>query len=831
MTELPIDALLPQIVEQLTREGTLVLTAPTGAGKTTRVPRALLDALSTDSKQEIVVLEPRRIAARFAAARVAEELGEPLGERIGYNVRFESKGGANVRVRFVTEGVLLRRLSEDPTLSKVTAVLFDEFHERHLYGDVLLAALRRLQSTTRPDLRLLVMSATLASERVAGWLGAPILESQGRTFPLTIEHIEENLPLEKLASLGIKNALSKHDGDVLVFLPGAREIRSLLEQLGPLARERDIAIATLHGNATSLEQDAALRKGSRRKIVLSTNVAESSLTIEGVRIVVDSGLARMAAHSPWSGLPSLELSKISRASATQRAGRAGRTAPGLVVRLYSKLDLDRRPEFDTPEIQRADLTQVYLELAALGMTDLTFLDRPNEASLTHARELLFRLGALDDNEKVTALGHRMLRAPLHPRTARVLCAAEDAGAAADGALLAALLEERDIRAERRTKFGGKADLTHAIVHDSDLLAMVEAFEEAEASNFGASATRAAGLDPTTVSAVRRVRDRLLRSKSTERADEKTLLKCILHGFPDRVARRRRPGDRTLVMADGGSAELAETSSVTDSEWMVTCIADTNGRTTPLVRAASAIDPNWLLDIDHRALAEIDALEWNGAKSRVDGITRLSYGRLALVDERARAKPSAAASTVLFEHARVEPFGVARLVPEDNLDRFLLRLAHASKQGASVTVPTPADLDAVLESACEGRVAIDEIPPEELFSLLVATFGLRDLEKWAPDAVRLPSGRNARIEYVSQRDPFVASYLQDFCGLTETPRAGTTPLLVHLLAPNKQALQITTDLEGFWQRHYPGVRRELMRKYPRHGWPEDPHTPVPMKRRK
>ncbi len=842
--------MLADITATLAREKTLVLTAPTGAGKTTRVPRALLLAAAGTPEheaREIVVLEPRRIAARFAAARVADELGEPLGERIGYTVRFESKGGPRVRVRFVTEGVLLRRLAEDPTLARVGTVLFDEFHERHLYGDVLLAALRRLQSTTRPDLRLLVMSATLASERVSSWLGAPILESLGRTFPLTIEHFEEDLPLEKLVSLALKNALARHEGDALVFLPGAREIRTVLEQLGPLARERDLDIATLHGNATSQEQDAALRKGSRRKVVLSTNVAESSLTIEGVRIVIDSGLARVASHSPWSGLPSLELAKISRASATQRAGRAGRTAPGLVVRLYTKADFDRRPEFDTPEIQRADLTQVYLELAALGMTDLAFLDPPGEASITHARELLVRLGALEEQDaadvpRVTRLGERMLRAPLHPRTARVLCAAEDRGAQHDGALLAALLEERDIRAERRTKFGGKPDLTHAVAHDSDLLAMADAFEEAEAGGFGGSAIRAAGLDLTTVNSVRRVRDRLTGAERREkreltrpsdhaRATEDDLLKCILQGFPDRVAKRKRPGDRMLVLADGGSAELAETSSVTQAEWMVTCVADTSNRTVPLVRTASAIDPNWLLDLDARALSEVDGLEWNAQKNRVESITRLLYGRLALVDERAKAKPSDAASRLLFEHARAAPFGVHKLVPEDGLERFLKRLAWAEKQGTSVRAPTALELDDVLESACSGRVSIEEIAAEELYQLILATFGTRDLDKLAPDSVRLPSGRVARVEYAVQSDPYVSSFLQDFCGLTETPKAGATPLLVHLLAPNKQAVQITTDLAGFWQRHYPAVRRELMRKYPRHGWPEDPSVPVPMKQRR
>src|SRR5512145_1205510 len=449
MDLLPIDPLLPEIVAALRAAPSLVIEAPPGAGKTTRVPAALLAGRVVGDK-EIVVLEPRRLAARLAARRVADELGEKAGETAGYQVRFEDVTSPRTRIRFVTEGLLTRQLLSAPTLPSVGAVLLDEFHERHLQGDLALALLRRLQRTGRPDLRLVAMSATLDAAPVAAYLGAPSLRSEGRRFEVAVEHLspEEAARDARLDDLVARAVRRLHregtDGDVLVFLPGAAEIRRSREALADWAERAGVDLLPLHGDLPPEEQDRAVAPGPRRKVILSTNVAETSVTIEGVVAVVDSGLARVASHSPWSGLPRLEVRKVSRASAAQRAGRAGRTRPGRALRLYTRHDHDSRPEFDLPEVAREDLCEPFLALAALGALEgFPWFEPPPPAAAAAARALLERLGAVDARGTVTDLGRRMLRFPLHPRLGRLVCEAEARGAGEAGALLAAILGERD----------------------------------------------------------------------------------------------------------------------------------------------------------------------------------------------------------------------------------------------------------------------------------------------------------------------------------------------------------------------------------------------------
>ncbi|HYG68817.1 MAG TPA: helicase-related protein, partial [Anaeromyxobacteraceae bacterium] len=413
MTPLPIDPVLPEIVAALRGGRSLVVEAPPGAGKTTRVPRALHDA-GLSRAGEIVVLEPRRLAARLAARRVAEELGERLGETVGYQVRFEEVAGPRTRIRFVTEGLLTRRFLSDPALSGVAAVVLDEFHERHLAGDLALALLRRLQATARPDLKVVAMSATLDAAPVAAFLGAPAVRSEGRRFDVGIEFLSpeeaaRDERLEALVARAVRRVVREEpDGHVLVFLPGAAEIRRAREALAAFASDGGIELLPLHGDLPPDEQDRAVRPSARRKVILSTNVAETSVTIEGVVAVVDSGLARVASHSPWSGLPTLEVRKVSRASAAQRAGRAGRTRPGRAIRLYTRHDHDARPAFDLPEIQREDLSETLLAVAALDARELEWFEAPPPAALEAARTLLVRLGATDGSGALTELGRRML---------------------------------------------------------------------------------------------------------------------------------------------------------------------------------------------------------------------------------------------------------------------------------------------------------------------------------------------------------------------------------------------------------------------------------------
>ncbi|MEO8801280.1 MAG: helicase-related protein, partial [Polyangiaceae bacterium] len=535
MKPLPIDPLLPDIVRVLEADGMCVLEAPPGAGKTTRVPRALVEAWKLG---EIVVLEPRRLAARMAANRVAEELGERTGETIGYQVRFEEVASAKTRVRFVTEAILTRRLVRDPKLEGVACVVLDEFHERHLHGDVALAWLKRLRATTRPDLKLVVMSATLETAKVAAYLGCTTLRSEGKRFEVTIEHLPQpdERPVASLVASAVRSLVVKGlDGDVLVFLPGAREIRESGVSLEKLAQEQDLLILPLHGDLPPGEQDRAVKPAGKRKIILSTNVAESSVTIDGVVAVIDSGLARSAAHDPWSGFSKIELVKIAKASATQRAGRAGRTRPGVCLRLYTKGDLERRPEHDTPEIGRSDLTQLALDLSSAKMTSLDWLDAPPETAWKAANELLERLGALDAGG-VTAIGKSLLRFPTHPRLARLLVEGEARGVAEEACVLAAILMERDLRIEARAKFGARGEADRP-TEPSDLLALLDLFEEAKASHFSHGILRATGLDAGAVHAVDRAQKLLAGrvKKSGARGTDQDLLRCALAAFPDHVA--------------------------------------------------------------------------------------------------------------------------------------------------------------------------------------------------------------------------------------------------------------------------------------------------------
>ncbi|MBL4685663.1 MAG: ATP-dependent RNA helicase, partial [Nannocystaceae bacterium] len=460
LSKLPIDALLPDVVSALNRGRSVVVEAEPGAGKTTRVPPALLHA-GLDHAGEIIVAQPRRIAARMAAQRVADELGETLGQRCGYQVRFESAYSNATRIRFVTEGLLARRMRDDPALKGVGVVVLDEIHERHVDTDVCHALARRLQTTTRPDLRIVAVSATLDVAPLAAFLDAEAVHCPGRTFPVEVSYAASDRPLQTQVAGAIRTLADKGpDGSVLVFLPGAAEIRRTAEACAPIARAHGLDVVTLHGDLAAKDQDRAVRPGARPKIILSTNVAETSLTIDGVVVVVDSGLARRPSHDPWSGVPTLSLAKISQASAIQRMGRAGRTRPGQCIRLYTENDFARRPAHDTPELHRLDLAGAMLDLRAAGLrqaNDLAWLQPPPEAAVTAADNLLRSLAAIDEDGALTPIGRQMLRYPTHPRLARLIVEARARGIASLGAGAAALLSERSIRARSAGSAGSQQD--------------------------------------------------------------------------------------------------------------------------------------------------------------------------------------------------------------------------------------------------------------------------------------------------------------------------------------------------------------------------------------
>jgi ATP-dependent helicase HrpB len=850
MQPLPIDPILPEVVASLRANPALVLEAPPGAGKTTRVPRALLDSGLLGSG-EVLVLEPRRLATRMAARRVAEEMGENVGETVGYRVRFEDVSSAKTRVRFVTEGVLTRTILGSPRLDGVGAVVLDEFHERHLQGDVALALLERLRRTERPDLRLVVMSATLATAPLAAYLRAPTLRSEGRRYPVEIEHppTADDRPLPLQVASAVRRLVNEGlQGDVLVFLPGAAEIRRTREACEKIAAEAGLALVPLHGDLTAQEQDAAVRRSDRPKVILSTNVAESSVTIEGVAAVVDSGLARVASQAPWSGLPRLRVEKISRASATQRTGRAGRTREGRCLRLFTKADFESRPDHDTPEVLRLDLTQTLLELAAMGATDLPWLEEPPEANRRAAGDLLRRLGALDEGGRVTGTGRSMLRYAVHPRAARVVVEGVARGVGGDACVAAAILSEGDPRAASRARFGESAAADRA-TERSDLVAIVDLFREAADSRFSPGSLRAAGLDTGTTHAIARAASQLERAVGGGRArddgfaasaaGEAALQMALLAGYPDRVARRVRPGGRQLALAGGGSAELSEGSAVRTAEWMVALDAEERSpgvsphersRGGVVVRLASAIEPDWLLDLQPQEVEERREVKWDGRTERALTRESLVWQGLELTASEPAETPSAQASAVLAEAALAagpETFG------GEALGGWLARMRFAASVDPGVDAPDDAAVRAQLVALCEGRTSFAELREAGLLaSLRHRAGGNADaLSRRAPEEVTLAGGRSVRVDYEPGKPPRIASRLQDFFGMTDGPRlgAGRVPLVLELLAPNGRAVQVTTDLAGFWERHYPAIRKELMRRYPRHSWPEDPTQPAPRMR--
>jgi ATP-dependent helicase HrpB len=764
--KLPIDALLPEIVASLDRAPNLVIEAPPGAGKTTRVPPALLDRV----KGEILVLEPRRLAARMAARRVVSELGERIGETVGFQIRFEDTSGPRTRLKFLTEGVLTRRFLSDPTLARASVIVFDEFHERHLETDLALALVRRLQKSARPDLRVVVMSATLDSSPVAKFLGGcPVLRSEGKLFDLAIDYTPHSAaPLEEQVAAALQRLLEDSlAGDVLVFLPGAAEIRRAARALEPIAKRADLLVLPLHGDLPPSEQDRAIASADRRKVILSTNVAESTVTIEGVRAVIDSGLERVAVDSPWTGLPSLEVKRISQASATQRAGRAGRTGPGRVIRLYAEDEYRRRPAAAVPEILRRELSQAVLLLRAIvgpgfqpaaglrpGVYDLEWLDSPPLAALEAANALLDRLGVTLE----------MAALPIPPRLAKLLIEARDHGVPEKGCAVAAVLSA----SERGS---------------SDLLALTESDWQPETRRvFDQLRRRLTGRD---------------RTFETHAAADAAILQSVLAAFPDRVARHRRDGE--LLLSSGGSARFP------NCRWdflIAIDVEERRERGLSLVRLAAPIEPEWLLD---RA-TERRTLEWNRTAERVEQVTALMYDQLVIEATHAPAEPGEETSGLLAEKALEA--GIPRFVDRDALDQLTARAAFAG-----LTI----DPGAALRSLCQGRTSFAELESTGLLSSLTPP----NLTRLAPERLTLPGSRTVKVHYEPGKPPWIESRLQDFFGVHQTPRVAGVPVVVHLLAPNHRPVQVTTDLRGFWERLYPQVRRELSRRYPKHKWPEKP----------
>lgn len=826
---LPIDASLPDVLAALQRARAALLMAPPGSGKTTRVPPALLAAAPADA--QVVVLEPRRLAARAAAQRVAEELGEELGGLVGYQVRGDSSVSRRTRLRFVTEGVLVRQLVQDPFLEGVAAVCLDEFHERHLEGDLALAMLQETRATVREDLLLCVMSATLDPAPLQSFLeGAEVVEADGRLHPVELSHHARGTSddLELQVRDAVERALDETGGDVLVFLPGVGEISRCMRALQNLARRRAVEVLPLHGRLDLAAQGRAIRPRDGRKVVLSTNVAESSLTIAGVTAVVDSGLARELRFDRGRGVDVLELGRISLASATQRAGRAGRTGPGRCYRLWSAAEERGMRAHALPDVQRVDLCGPALSVRAFAGRDpaaFGWFEPPPADALERADELLVLLGAIDRRDgRLTARGRELLAMPLHPRLGAVVLAGRELGCAVAAATAAALLS--DVESLGRDRDG------------ADLHAAVEAFLLAEERGFPEHLCREFGSHPGPARGVRQTRDRLLRRGgrgADAPQDTRALNRCLLRGFPDRVV-RRTPGAagevRTGTMVGGRGVTLPP---VCDGEELVLALrlheAGRQQRSQANLTAALSLED--LEQVDDGGLRDVVVAELDEAQGRVFAVRQRRYRDLPLRSARGGEPALEETRSLLQPVLARDPW--RWLGEQKELRRFVGRLAWLTERAPELDLPQIDD-DAV------ARAALDLLPGADLRQLRDAKVKelllhqltpqqQRTLKQAAPDRIELPTGRAAVVDYTAEAGPTVAARVQEFFGLPEVARlaGGRVPVVLQLLAPNHRPVQVTTDLASFWANVYPQVRSELSRRYPRHSWPEDPLAAAPESR--
>ncbi|MEW4566566.1 ATP-dependent helicase HrpB [Tautonia sp. JC769] len=849
MRPLPIDPRLPEILDAIGRHRSLVLVAEPGAGKTTRVPPALLDSgLLDPGHPNLMVLQPRRVAARASAARIAQERGGTLGDEVGYLVRFDRRIGPRTRLRVVTEGVLTRQMLDDPGLEGVGAVVLDEFHERSLHTDLAVALLREVRDALRDDLILVVMSATLDAEPVSRFLDAPILSVEGRTFPVTMAYrASDGTPLPDRVSKTVLEVLNDPEdpGDILVFLPGAEEIRRTTQALAPAADRLGIEVLPLHGALSAAEQDRALAPSPRRKVVLATNIAETSLTIEGVRTVIDGGLARQASLDPARGLDRLELTRISRASADQRAGRAGRTAPGRCVRLWADRETRGMPPFAPPEVRRVDLSAAVLTLHAWGATDLgafSWFEAPDPDRLAAAEALLGQLGAIDPGTgRITPLGEAMLAIPVHPRLARLILASGERGALELGATAAALLSEKDLLVPRHAPDrGARSPEVHA---RSDLLVRIDLLAEAERNAFDRRRIDPR-VDPRAARTIARVRDDLIRSarrvvgQDAGRATsdpESAVLRSLLLAYPDRVARRRVAGDARGLMVGGRGLRLDPESAVREAELFLALDARDDRRGSgPLelrVRIASAIEADWLREDFPDASRRSEVVRFDPSSGRVVGLATVSYHDLILREAPTGSIDPDRAAEALAE--ALAPRAEAIVRADESAARWLDRLAFLRRAMPEVDLPEMDDeaLAEVLHFACLGKRSEEEVRRSAIVPLLqgrLTADQLRLLDTEAPDALPVPSGSRHRLHYESEGPPVLAVRLQELFGLAETPRLarGRVPVLLHLLGPNYRPVQVTDDLRSFWTTTYHQVRKDLRNRYPRHSWPDDPWTAAP-----
>jgi ATP-dependent helicase HrpB len=826
---LPIDEVLPALRTALASHRNAVVEAPPGAGKSTVVPIALLGEPWLRGGK-LIMLEPRRLATRAVATRMASTLGEAPGETVGYRMRAETRVGKHTRIEVVTEGVFTRMLQSDPALEGVGAVLFDEFHERSLHADTGLAFALDSQENLAPELRLLVMSATLDGAAVGRLLGdAPVITAAGRMHAVDVKYLGTGLPVLPAAGPGhrespelavvraIKQALGESPGDMLVFLPGAGEIRRVQGMLDFVGR--DVDVYPLYGELTADVQDAALKPAiaGRRKIVLATNIAETSLTIDGVRIVIDAGLERRSLFDPSSGMNRLELQRISRASAEQRAGRAGRTAAGVCYRLWGEGAERSLAAYAPPEVCVADLAPLALDLAVWGTEAgaLRWLDAPPVATLESARDLLRRLGALDAAGKVTAHGRAMQQFPAHPRLAHMLLKARDLGAAGLASELAALLSDRDL-----LRKGGS--------RDSDIRTRLDALRQGSAS-----------VDRGALERIRRARrgfeQQLGVNHSGEEGDPGVLLGLA---YPDRIARRRAGADARYALSNGRGAVFASVESIAREEFIVAVDLDDREREAR-IQLAAPLRKQDLLENFGSQLKRADELVWDERTEAVTARRVIRLDELLVEEKPLNDIPRDASAAAMLEGVR--SMGLDVLPWDDEARNFVARSEFVRQLERKDVADWP-DLsrDALarnlgwLEPFLAGATRRSQLTRVPLLDALKAHLGYerqRQIGELAPTHVPLPTGSRAAIDYLSDNAPIASMRMQEVFGLTATPRigGGAVPITFELLSPGRRPLQVTRDLASFWKNAYVEVRKDMRGRYPRHYWPENPLEAEPTRR--
>jgi ATP-dependent helicase HrpB len=881
---LPIYEIERDIIARLHGDKRLILSAPTGSGKSTQVPQMLLKHGLLGSGQ-VVVLQPRRLAARLLAARVAQELGVKLGDEVGYQIRFENCTSAKTKIRFVTEGVLLRQMIDDPQLRGVSAILFDEFHERHLYGDITLAQTLVQQEKHRPDLMLAVMSATLNAGELEKYLSpCAVLSSEGRMFPVEMEYAElpaynDKRPVwEQAADAFSRYVHGGGEGDVLVFMPGGFEIAQTIETLRHTSEAKGFILLPLHGELPPRDQDAAVARYDKRKVVVATNVAETSLTIDGVRLVIDSGLARVARYDANRGINTLLIDKISQSSADQRAGRAGRTAPGVCMRLWSREEHSHRAPQELPEIKRLDLSEVVLTLKASGVEDLRkfrWLEKPDEISLTHAEELLSDLGALklgsaaatvakdsaslaesDHAHRhedvsggapdttpgggraphllITAIGRKMLAFPLHPRYARMLLAAQEYGCVHQACLVAALTQGRDLLLRNCGKEvdSAREDLLGE-KSSSDFWILMRAWSFAFNNQFRVDACRKLGIHAVTARQVGPLFDQFLRIAKDEGLDtrpnevkDENLQKCILIGFSDRVARRMDQGTLRCELVHGRRGVLARESAVQHAPLFVVAeIREIGGRdneVNTILSLATAIETDWLRELFPDDIKSNLHVQFDAQQKRVLAAELLRFRDLPLAAKRVDPPPADAAARLLAD----EIIAGRLLLPnwDHHVEQWLARLNLLCKECADLQLPAITDDDkkSIIEQLCHGAVSYKDIKEREVKPVVMSWLSSAQrelLDKHAPERLTLPNGRTPKVNYEPGRAPFIALRIQELYDVNQTPKIalGRVPVTVHILTPGMKPIQVTQDLASFWREQYPKIKSELARKYPKHLW--------------